>query len=223
MIRVERRALATLCLLPALSLVCSCANSGIPVDDLGERWQGGFVDPGLLGRWRACTDPDVDQEIVYTFSDKAGRYRIDSMQGKKKQGHLEESVCRTLLVGKHRFFVMGRAENEKPKTKKKPGNLFLYTIEDDVLTFWEPKGGLLARAVEGKGVEGEVVRTQGPDGEATIVSVTLKRLDANTLAFIENLAAKRGNWNKLLQFKRHGPGMKKAAEPKRPGRYDVPQ
>ena len=196
-----QRAFAILCV-QALFLLPSCTNMGITVDDLGDRWQSGVIDPQLLGTWRAVADEDQDEQPTYRFSDRDGRYFIESVDGKEKQDVLKETVARTTLVGPHRFFMSGSGENDKPKATARPGSLLFYTVEDGVLTFWTPKEGLLKRAVEEEEVSGHVTSVKNEDGRAVAEMVSLERLDANTLAFLEALARDPANWTVLMRFKR---------------------
>jgi len=81
-------------------LLITACGSIIEVDDLGENWNKGVIDPAFLGKWLDETgkSPEID-----SITNEGGMYRVVSLNKKKN----EPDLGKTLQVGKYHFYMTG--------------------------------------------------------------------------------------------------------------------
>ncbi len=112
-----------------LLLLAAC---GIQVDDLGDNWNKGEIDPALLGRWLDETAEGKEKETaIGSIINRGGMYDLlgtKLLRTKKKIVH--SNIGKTLRVGNYRFLMTGP---NVTYTLFGPveGKLIRYDIKDD--------------------------------------------------------------------------------------------
>ena len=194
----------------SLTLSISCtlllflAGACIPVDDLGEYWDKGTIDPALEGHWRKADVEFRSQDEFLSFVKSGDHYVVESLMAESPERKTPLKVkARTLVSGKHNFLMLFLEEHDAEETKvqpanaseKLPGFLQRYRVRGDTLRLFFLDDQVLADAVKRKRVKGRIESQAMP-------WIYLKALDRETIKLIVELADDRAHWERVERYVR---------------------
>lgn len=100
------------------SLVLFYLFGCIPVDDLGEYWDKGIIDPQLEGSWKLDGVEYPSQNQYLTFSRNKDCYDLISNSSDHTSPTKSIPVpCKTLVIGKHKFLMLDVREYRRNQKK----------------------------------------------------------------------------------------------------------
>lgn len=198
-------------LVVAAVLFCLRSVSCIPVEDLGEYWVKGVIDPKLEGHWRKMGVKYRSQDQYVSF-EKAGTHyhfrQTDADELHWPKGVKEPATqARSLVVGRHRFlmlrYIMPAAPASSQPAKQKEADvgqrmqcaLLRYAIEGGKLVSYALDEKALADAIEKGRISGRVDKN---DPVGSVIS----KLDDKTVRSLAALADGPENWRVMARYTR---------------------
>ena len=238
--RADRKTLAlALAVFVVVSAVLLCGadcDFSVPfymIEDMGNYWAKGTVDPQLAGQWYKVEAgepaPDADpEEDSIRFTRRGDEYELASREtdddGKREWKNWYR--VKTLNVGKHAF-MMWKPSEEVVRQAKEAGEdppvaenhillVVRYTLEKDVLKLFSLKTEALEKAAKDKRwadvLKVERVERKDPgkekDAGREVEIVSVPKLDENTVKFLGWLAEDPENWETLHWLTRKPPEKK---------------
>ncbi len=170
---------------------------GIWVDDLGDHWDKGIVDPELEGDWKTLEYIGSEYVSFLTCQDHYIYHRVSECQNLPS---LKQSA-KTVLLNNHKFLMCLSDTDEH--SKQRSGVLYRYTLADDVLTFSEYLGELepLWQAIERNQMTATL--PQYRHGAENWSLPIIRKLNEETSAFVIALADKQ-DWYEVERCERVG-------------------
>jgi FAD/FMN-containing dehydrogenase len=186
--------------LAALLLLAGC----IPVEDLGEQWDRGIIDPDLEGGWRTGEDEFL------SFQREADHYLVLQVSAWGAELGPEEALpARTLALGEHKFLMLRVEDKEAGESY---AGLVRYVVADDVLTVYQCEEEPLAEAIKEGRVKGRLPEAPVPEEEQAEAEeepevmdwgmATISILDDQAIAFLTELANDPESWAEEQRYHR---------------------
>lgn len=166
-------------------------SSCIWVDDFGEYWDKGEVDPALEGTW-ALDDgrvPVDKQESSYRFEKSGKEYRFVAIGKNVKDDAI---VTVRSIHSKHYHFMMSRKE----KAGLQPAQgLVRYAVKKDTLVIYEPHTAYVMEWVKEKHPNSTVLKQSG-SGHAGFVA--LPKLTPEAIMLLNNVPDEEKYWKSIM-------------------------
>ncbi len=209
--------------------VLLAAKGCIPVEDMGEYWDKGTIDPALEGAWKeaGAEGADYGQFFLFVKSDDYYEARNTPVMGASEMGRMPSIHAKTMMVGPHKFLLLnyeqyykdveaaqrklvakiaeetGEDVNEADDTGMMSeqrhnfkGILQRYTVENNILSIYQPNYEALGKAIE----DGEVKGTLSDEDEMTPLRIS--KLDEETIKFLLRMSNDSKYWEEVQRFKR---------------------
>jgi hypothetical protein len=191
----------------ALLLCVACLVGGcIQVEDLGNSWAQGIIDPRLQGAWKSTGEKYAVDTKYISFQRSGNEYKQQLLGTEEDSNYPSLSIrTKTLKLQKH-FFLLEKIDNAViMKAIKKPSfsGLQRYVISGNTLTFYQIDEEVLNTAIKQGKITGRPAKPQktsepsfSPDALPAIT-----KLDAKSLAVIARWADKPALW-KAVHFRK---------------------
>ena len=216
---MRQKLLPTILCIALLFAIKGC----IPVEDFGEYWEKGAVDPALEGHWKQL-DVEFRSEENYLSFVKSGDHYVCEVSSAYFMPQDMPQVgirAKTLTAGKHRFLMfdlqqyyedmkaamrkaaseMGEDVDEKtlqqmlqmPETTVK-GVLQRYSLEEGTLSIYMLDEAVLAEQIKSGNVKGR------QPAQGAMMETALSKLDNETVQFLARLADEPKYWKQELRY-----------------------
>lgn len=165
-------------------------SSCIWVDDFGEYWDKGIVDPALEGRW-ALDDgrvPLEKQESSFRFTKRDKEYRFEAI-GKKVTD--DSTITVRSIHGKNYHFMMSRKEQDGQPNAQ---GLVRYAVKKDALLIYEPHTAYVMEWVKEKHPNSTVLKESG-SGHTGFVS--LPKMNEEALKLLDKVPDDEKYWKSI--------------------------
>jgi len=199
-----------------------CAISGlagcIPIDDFGNYWNEGSVDPVLEGHWKKLGVEFRSQDEYITFEKEGDYYRYYRSQASMPLGDPKMRIkSKTIALGDTSFLMLAsdpdmckqpmpthakqaeEAVNSSTSNPRLGGGLQRYEVSDGQLIFFYLDEQVLTAAITNGTVEGRLPDNGDPQ-HVDLSTATILRLDDQAVQFIELLLADPKNWNRVEAY-----------------------
>lgn len=171
-----------------LLLVSLVLSSCIWVDDLGEYWQKGEVDPALEGRWQVMSEqPGQGAQGNVSFTSNGKEYLFKEEGG---QGSAAIVTVRSVKAGLYHYLM---TRKEEPGQKPAQG-LVRYQVEGDTLTVYEPHTLNVKHWLELKHPETTAFRL-GKDAPRGFISAP--SLNEEALSLLDSVPDEESYWKRV--------------------------
>lgn len=180
----------------------------IPVEDLGDYWARGTVDPQLDGDWRRLGARYGVEEFFLWFRRSGSEYnlRLISAATPPIMPHGTTIRARTFRSGNHSFLML-MMENPFSEERRGQRHLFAlqrYSLVDSTLTVYQLDEQVLDTAIKQGEVAGRAARPQASRGRWPSMEdlPALRTLDDRSVAFIVRLADQPDLWSDVQRYER---------------------
>ena len=213
-----------------ISIVLLLSAKGcIPVEDMGEYWDKGTIDPDLAGAWKSSDGAAISYGPIVSFEKSENHYEmrnITAMMG-GEIGQVPSIRSRTLTVGTHKFLMFDveryykdieTAQREfAAKMSKEMGEDFDEATYQEMMSSERPDfKGVLQRY----SIEKNVLSLYLPNYEAlaraiekgevngrlakedAMYPLTVAKLDRETLEFLARRSDDSKFWDRVERFER---------------------
>lgn len=180
-------------------LLLTACGTTIEVDDLGDNWNRGKIDPAFTGKWLELNDksPQIDY-----IEDNGGMYLITSPDKKKS----DSDLGKTLWAGRYSFFMAG-PRSTYLFSGPVPGDLLRYSVSKGFLIFYvlnpqAMRGLLQEKTPEEKNI---LIKHTCPDPDkkdSCYDYVEITRLDASTLKILSSIPNTDAYWERGPVFEK---------------------
>ncbi|MBW8041752.1 MAG: carboxypeptidase regulatory-like domain-containing protein [Planctomycetes bacterium] len=216
---MRKTLLRTLFFLGVLFAVKGC----IPVEDFGEYWEKGIIDPALEGHWKQL-DVEFRSEQNYLSFVKSGDHYVCEVSAAffMPQDMPQVGIrAKTLTAGKYKFLMfdlqqyyedmktaMSKAASEMgedvdeltlqqmlqmPKTTVK-GVLQRYSLEEGTLSIYMLDEAVLAEQIKSGNVKGRL------PAQGAMMEAALSKLDGESIQFLARLADEPKYWKQVVRY-----------------------
>ena len=181
------------------TVVLSHAWGNIPIEDPGQYWDKGIIDPEIEGHWQR--DMGMSHKRLLSFVREGGHYIEEGrFSGLSRMSDAPSGDrVKTLVLGKHKFLIYDGAgflnriyssgSSRASGFDKVKGRLVKYELKGESLIRYNLHGKVLSDAIE----KGHVTGTL-PDEKARMFIPAILKLDEETIQFLQSLKFKGGRY-----------------------------
>lgn len=180
----------------SLLLLCALLLSAcIDVEDFGDAWSKGTIDPALAGKWEKVATPDMPRGDIYRYNVtvKDGVYVITAYEGEIEKTD-EPIQSKFLTAGPYNFFMSG------PPPK---GSLYRYKIADGVFQLYDLDTTAARQFVAEKYPAAQSIDTRsGGSVFGEIAFFSVKTLDKEALKILAEIPDNENYWKLDSAYKK---------------------
>ena len=187
----------------------------IPVEEIGDGWNKGILDNDLAGYWQRSDFGGVDTGELISIKNVKGHYELNELGPILIFGISIPIDCKTVQVGKRKFLILKMAKYfkdqqaeiiklgvaEKPLLPQHNYEVMLlkYSVENDILTFYEYNEDKLQKAIKSRRLDKKLFKTVK---DSVYSTVALSTLDKNVIASLGGILGDSPIWEEQLRYKR---------------------
>lgn len=200
-----------------------CIFGCIPVEDIGNYWEQGKLDPKIEGHWKKTGVEHRSEDEYLSFIKSKNCYSIQ-IQNADEEEPSDEAFVKTIVLGEYQFLIWkdsgvvtaGTDPNSIEEEQNNSGWIMKYKLLKNKLTLYFLDSEILKDAIEKGQIKGGL---NGGDA----IGPSIRKLDTESIKWLTKIANQKKSWKaeeyikienleEALKHSRSYPATKKTRE-----------